>query len=1279
MAVQPAKSPIDLTPQRWARIEAAFHDALEREGGQRTAFLDEIGSTDPLLRSELERLLAVEDAARGFLASLTTEAMDSLGITASGPAVELAEFAGNQRFLLQRKLGSGGFGTVYETRDREHNAIVALKTLHRAGTSEIYRLKREFRSLVDITHPNLVSLYELLSDGEHWFFTMELVDGTDFLSYARPDGSQCDWTRLRATLAQLAAGVCALHDSGRLHRDLKPSNVLVSTEGRVVIVDFGMIADSEVEELRGPIAGTPAYMAPEQLETGRASAATDWYSVGMMLFQVLTGRLPFSREIPQLLAEKRTPLAPPSHFDPRIPHDLDELCQALLRLNAWERPGGREILRLLDAADPAGWAVLPEGPLVGREQELDSLHHALGMVSDGTTTVACVAGKSGMGKTVLVHHFLNQVRRDGRFLVLSGRCYEQESVPYKGLDEVADALAVYLQRLSRDDVMAVMDSSVALAARLFPVLQAFTPSVQYNKIDTQEVQQAAFAAFRSLLRRLSERCPLVIHIDDLQWSNADSLHLLTEILRAPGSPVALLIVSFRSEAEQDSGTVDPVAAWQANVATLCHTMHVAVGQLAPDEADKLASLLAPEMPDRAKWVARAAQESRGNPLLLSELAEHARSSGINARSGVSVEEMLQSRVALLPEDARQLLEVVAISGQPLETQIAWRAARYEEARQSALGILRAHRLIRVRRVRDRQEIETYHDRVRESVEAALAPDIRIQLHLRLAEELEASGDASPDALAVHFHEGRQNQKAFQYSIRAAEAASRALAFERASHWYRLALSEREDREVRVRLADSLSSSGRGSEAAELYLLCSENVTQREAVDLRRRAATELLISGHIAEGLKLLEQVLRGVGINPPRTARRAIPSLLLNRVRIALRGLELGQRRSGEIDADAFDRVDACWSVTRGFAMVDTIRAAEFHSRNLLLTLSLGDTYRAARALFVEAGYQALSGGKGEARRQRIMRMAGEQERSCGDPHALGLEKLVAGMAAFLGGRWSSARDSLQDAEEFLRERCAGVAWELATARFMHCACLYFLGEIKNLSLRLPVLLENARSRGDLYESTDLKIRIAHVRHLAYDQPDVAGAELREAVAQRPQVEFYLQHWWAMIAGVEIAIYRGDTEGAWTLVNSKWVALRRSLLMGIQYIRIESYVNRALAALAFASSAPQRKDQLLRSAVADAARIEREKVMWAQPFGDLIRGRAATLRGEPEAALHHMASAETGFSRAGMQMLVAASRRRRGQLISGDEGRDLVANADARMKAQDILNPERLAGMLAP
>ena len=260
------------------------------------------------------------------------------------------EFFGTERFALRRRLGAGGMGVVHEAHDRRMDKIVALKTLTRAEAAHIYRFKREFRTLADVSHPNLVSLYELMSEGDHWFFTMELVKGVTFIQYVRPEipvapetsindtlpavrsrlvresnseaeteefdsshishesgeiplleaasqinlsNYKLDEARLRSAVRQLAEGVNRLHEMGKLHRDIKPSNVLVDGDGRVVILDFGLVEDVEPELHETLLAGTPDYMAPEQGAQTTISKASDWYSVGVMLYQALTGRLPF--------------------------------------------------------------------------------------------------------------------------------------------------------------------------------------------------------------------------------------------------------------------------------------------------------------------------------------------------------------------------------------------------------------------------------------------------------------------------------------------------------------------------------------------------------------------------------------------------------------------------------------------------------------------------------------------------------------------------------------------------------------------------------------------------------------------------------------------------------------------------------------------------------------------------------------------------------------------------------------------------------------------------
>src|SRR5688572_14843234 len=177
------------------------------------------------------------------------------------------DFPGTDRFTVIRRLGAGGMGVVYEVEDRMRHEVVALKTLRHTTPAGIYRLKREFRSLAGITNPNIVCLYELFVEDARCFFTMELVQGVSFVDYARegPKGP-VSIVQLTSALQQLINGVSALHQMGKLHRDIKPSNVLVTPQGRVVILDFGLIAELFPDRLWGSepiVGGTPAYLPPE--------------------------------------------------------------------------------------------------------------------------------------------------------------------------------------------------------------------------------------------------------------------------------------------------------------------------------------------------------------------------------------------------------------------------------------------------------------------------------------------------------------------------------------------------------------------------------------------------------------------------------------------------------------------------------------------------------------------------------------------------------------------------------------------------------------------------------------------------------------------------------------------------------------------------------------------------------------------------------------------------------------------------------------------------------
>src|SRR6056297_736537 len=267
----------------------------------------------------------------------------------------MRNFQGNDRFEIIDQIGTGGMGVVYAALDTEQDARVALKTLRQSQAVDIYRFKQEFRPLANLAHPNLVRMYELFSNGHEWFFTMELIEGTDFNTWVRgdagPTGSAHGIERLRQGLAELMAGVRALHRAGKLHRDIKPSNTLVRKNGRVVLLDFGLVKDigdgdeTEVAETEsrsieytdlsmateGNVSGSINYMSPEQSAGTGLTEASDWYAVGAMLFEVLTRHLPFTGAPADVLTDKQTKPPPhPCEFADGLPAELADICHGLI-------------------------------------------------------------------------------------------------------------------------------------------------------------------------------------------------------------------------------------------------------------------------------------------------------------------------------------------------------------------------------------------------------------------------------------------------------------------------------------------------------------------------------------------------------------------------------------------------------------------------------------------------------------------------------------------------------------------------------------------------------------------------------------------------------------------------------------------------------------------------------------------------------------------------------------------------------------------------------------
>ena len=1217
----------------------------------------------------------------------------------------------NSRFEVIRVLGEGGMGTVYEARDHERAASVALKTLRDVHPDARFRFKHEFRSLQDIHHPNLVSLGEMLEEAGLLFFTMEMVEGVHFLEHLRGgadapgSAATIDEGRIRAAFAQLARGLQALHVAGKVHRDVKPSNLLVTAAGRVVILDFGLVQSVAESERRFLVVGTARYMAPEQAAGAAVGPAADWYSVGVILYLALTGVFPFqpSAQVRPNSRRRAEPL-PPSSIAANVPTELEALCVELLRDDPAARPGGAEVLRRLGVDDEPGPLLhgAEDAWFIGRRAELATLDAAFTASTTGAARVVLIEGDSGMGKSALMGRFLE--RLPATALTLRGRCYERESVPYKAVDQLVDELGVHLSHLDSGEVEALLPPDAELLEQVFPVLRlaragrlpSFAPASWSERAPSAPSSASArasvaaldpigrrarvFAALRELLCRLAARAPLVLAIDDLQWADADSRALLFEVLRPPSAPSLLLVATLRRGAGLSSQSFDAVFAEKALV-------RVPIDRLSADDGrDLVNSLLGGASADDAAAPIDAdnlVEEAGGHPLFIDALLRHRRLQ-IHDDGPVRLDDALWARIRGLEPRARRLLELAAVAGAPLRRDVA-ELCEVAEARDipRLVVALQSAKLLRVVGAGRDETLEAYHDRVRETVARRLDPADARALHARLARALEGSASAELEALALHFQAAGEPAAALTYAVRAADNAALAFAFDHASTLYRTAIALAGDdpdmrRALEEKLADALASAGRGADAAEAYLRAGHGASAQIRLEHERKAAENFLRSGYVDEGMRALRGVVAARGLEIPKTPGRALAALLFRRAQLRLRGLAFTERPEREIPAAQLAKIDVACSAALGLALVDMVRGAGFQTQSLLLSLDAGEPYRVSRALSFEAAFLSNEGGDARARVDDLLDRAEALAVRTGHPHAHGLIAFSTGISRFDIGRFRESVEALDRADVIFRERCTGVQWERGSVATFATWNLWLLGDLRELARRVPLYLREADSHGDRYLATNLRAFVANSQWLLRDDPDGAEREADAAMGAWSKEGFHLQHFFNMIARGHIALYRGEGAAAHARLLQEWPSLARSLTLRAQTARIFTIHLRARTALAAAAGSRSPR-ALLREVDRAADQVESDRMAWADPLAALVRAGAANLRGDDARARAHLDDAIAGLHLAGLALFEAAARRRRGRLIGGAEGRAEAALAERWMLENGVVHPERASAMMAP
>ncbi|MCW5978362.1 MAG: protein kinase [Bryobacteraceae bacterium] len=1247
---------------------------------------------------------------------------------ATKPAID---FQGSQRFRVIRRLGAGGMGVVYEVHDNLRDARLALKTLQVLNPEGLHRFKSEFRVLAGITHPNLVSLYELIGSGSDWFFTMELVEGQDFLSYVarpRPDESaeawrdtptlssnrlpesgpadplldsqptdirpalarlhapRCDIAKLRDAFSQLVSGIRAIHAAGKLHRDLKPSNVMVTPSGRVVILDFGLAIDLEHRHRAAVEApgGTPRYMAPEQAAAGPLSEASDWYAAGVMLFEALIGWSPAHGTTPQEILRHKLyrPAGRPSDYCEGVPEDLNLLCGEMLKSDPERRPGGEEIALRLDArrgGRRSGGSTSATAALVGREAPLAAMREAFAYAAEHGAAAVYIQGKSGMGKSALLDRFLRECALLSEVVALSGRCYEQESVPFKALDALMDSLGTYLRRLSPAEIGELLPRNVNVLAQMFPTLLrvpaiASAPRGRAATKDAIEYRQVASTALREMMGRIADRRRLVIAIDDLHWGDLDSSTLIAELLSPPDPPPLLLLAAWRGEEGESNPGLAPLRKDNPAVRRFVVTLEALSAQDVVAVARGLGGGPGAIPLERARKIA---EDSGGNPYFIHEFltSESDWSEGL-----ASVDDLLWSRATRLDAASRRLLEVVSVSGRPIELRLAFQAAQLQEDSYPIYAALRNARLVRRAGVTEPEQVETYHDRIRETVAQRLRPDELRGHHHHLAAALRSMPGADPEQLAFHLEGAGDTADAADYYAQAAHRAAGALAFDHAALLYRrsLALSGADGdrrRELLTKLAEALANSGRSHDAACHYKDAADLAAGATRRDLEQRAAYYYCISGHLDEGKDALREVLRQFGIGMPSSSGRAVASYLAARTRLWVRGMKYREQTPERLPPRVRERLDAVWAAAVGLGNADVVSGLGFSTRGVALSLDAGDPARIARALLWEASLSAVDDVK---RARKLIDVAERVMKRCGNLYLTGMLYLARAIYTMNLIRWRDAMALFDQAEQCWREHPAGVDWELATTRHFSFWALAHSGEFSELGKRARAARREAEDRGNLYMIANIGSWSEPLALLAEDRPEQANQVREQAMAQWTRKYYLVQHNVATLSEIECLLYVGQGEAAQRACQKQAADSRAHGLHRLDMNRVYNLglsLNSAVVRL----SEPGDGEPRIREAESILRRLDKESLPWAPAMAAGGRAAIALNRGERAGAMRFLETCIAKYNELGMYGCSSTARRHLGRIAGGEGGQQLFDEGDRWLSEHGVAEADRFSGRCLP
>jgi len=810
---------------------------------------------------------------------------DSTAPIAAGRGGGTAELVGG-RYQVVRILGEGGRKRVYLADDLALHRQVALSTLKSTAldVTALARARREAEAMARLSdHPNIVPIYDIGEDAERLFLVSQYMSGGDLQQAlaAAPHG-RLDLDRAMRIARQVADALDHAHGKGIVHRDVKPANVWFSPDGSAKLGDFGLALALDDDRLttEASLVGTAAYMSPEQGLGQPATSRSDLYSLGVMLYELVCGRLPFRGTESAVVISQHvnTPPVRPTQLVPEIPKALDALIVSLLAKLPASRPGSAaEVVRMLDAmllasgsehtplgAKTAALEALIDTPLVGRDRELHELRTALDATLAGQSRSVLISGDNGSGKTRLANELDTYAELRGAE-VLWARCSSAEGAP--DCWPWIQAIRTHLRSVDDEQLRSELGSGAATLAALVPEIVGRLPDVVVaEEADPGRAKFRLFDAITVFLQNAARRRPLLIVVDTLHDADPTTVELLEHLATEVGRSPILMVGCVRENQGGDLGPLDESVARLSRLGQFTHL------RLRPLDAADVRGLLEAiaghplHASVEVAFVEAITRESGGNPYYLQEIVRHLVETGVLYRDGnhwrsdarriedlaipPSIRDAAQRQLERLPEACRELLSLAAVVGR-----------EFSLGRLAALADLSQDELVEVLTpalrgqivIADTVDADSYafsHDATRESLYRQLKPERRAQLHRRLGALLEEAYGDRPEGhlaeLAHHFAEAASTgaaPEAIDYCWWAAERAVQVGMYgEAAGHLRRasslLPLVEDDPArwcELHLSLGDALWHAGEEAEAKAVFRQTAEWCSEQGLWDAYARA------------------------------------------------------------------------------------------------------------------------------------------------------------------------------------------------------------------------------------------------------------------------------------------------------------------------------------------------------------------------------------------------------------------------------------------------------------